>query len=150
MRTMLAILVAVTVGVGCQERSVSPPPRPTGVPAAAIWGGGADGGDWLHCTPVRVGFYDCSIYWDFDGSLKAKGSYALRKVTWDANQGAPAYSEADSTSEVNFRFFDGILVHLEGDLALAPHGVIDFPFGDGHGKRQQFEMGVPQGPEEQY
>jgi hypothetical protein len=60
------------------------------------------------------------------------------------------YAEVEGAPEVKFEFFDGVLIHLEDDLALVPDGAVDFPFGDGHGKRQRFDVGVPQGPDEEY
>ena len=114
-------------------------------------GGGVDGGSWVHCNEEKQGSsYTCTVYWDSDGALRAKGNYVLRQVTWDKDKGRAIYFEVEGEPELNFDFFDGILIHLHGELALVPNGIIDLPFGDGHGKKQHYEMGRPQGPEEEY
>lgn len=150
MQKFVAAILVVASMTAC-EQEMNPPQRPNGVPDSAVWGGGADGGSWLDCTPAdRPQSYMCSIYWDTDGSLWARGTYVLRQVTWSGDQQAAIYSEVESESEFTFQFFDGILIHLEGELALVPDGIIHYPFDNGRGKRQRYEVGIPQGDEEEY
>lgn len=150
MERVFGLIVVAAFLFGC-EKETYPPARPIGVPEAASWGGGIDGGNWIHCIEeVSVHAYACSIYWDSDGTLRSRGTYVLRKATWDGDQGKAIYSDIDGQPEIDFDFFDGSLIHLQGEFAMVPNGIIDSPFGDGHGKRQRYELGKPLGPEEEY
>lgn len=150
MKRVLALIVVAAYLFGC-ENETHPPARPIGVPEAASWGGGVDGGNWIHCAEGKTPHtYACSVYWDSDGTVRSMGTYVLRRVSWDVDQDKVIYSDVDGQPEINFDYFDGILIHLKGDFALVPNGIIESPFGDGRGKKQRYELGKPLGPEEEY
>lgn len=127
------------------------PQRPDGVPASAVWGGGVDGGVWHECMLKGEG-YQCSLYHDHSGELLAKGFFLPRRVEWDAEAESPKFlpPEAPLPEPLPYEGYDGISISLGEHLMLVPHGVIDHPFGDGHGKKQQYEYGEPRGKERSY
>jgi len=150
MRRLSALVIVLFIVAGCDKTQLLPE-RPTNVPESAVWGGGVDGGSWLVCKPRKERYaYACEIYWDSDGTLWAKGTYLLRKVNWDQGQKRAIYIEAEGAPEMAFNYFDGKIIHLKGKFVLVPHGIIDYPFGDGHGKKQQYDLGEPVGPESEY
>ena len=150
MRRLSALVIVLFIVAGCDETQLLPE-RPTNVPESAVWGGGVDGGSWLVCKLRKErSAYACEIYWDSDGTLWAKGTYLLRKVNWDEGQKRSIYIEAEGAPEIVFNYFDGQIIHLKGKFVLVPHGIIDSPFGDGHGKKQQYDLGEPVGPESEY
>lgn len=136
--------------VGC-DSSVQIPKQPKNVPKEAVWAGGPDGGSWFLCRGIanKLTYYKCSIYSDYDGAVLAQGTFVLRAVTWDAERKQPNYHVTKPVEELAFRFYDD-RIHLNDSLILLPHGVIDYPFGDGHGKKQRYESGEPVGSETEY
>lgn len=149
-RTMLALIAASWISATCQGTSV-PPKRPSAVPATATWAGGADGGAWFLCDrSADSTLFECKVYSDFDGSLLAQGNYALRAVSWTSESQGPVYQEVSVLPAIAFRSFDGHVIRLQNQFVLLPHGVIDYPFGEGSGKTQEYDMGEPVGPEHEY
>ena len=142
-------VLAFATALGCVYSPPGPPPRPEGVPPAAVWAGGVDGGDWLLCSPDEGGSrgeFACQVFSDQTGDITARGRYVFAECS-SAGECAP---QADVPPRLAFRSFDGIWFHLEGGLALVPDGEIDHPFGDGHGKRVVYSLGREVGPEVQY
>lgn len=76
MRTIgMLLLLALFNATSCTEH-VSPPPRPKGVPADAVWAGGADGGSFIKCSyDASTGLNFCIVYNDFTGDIMAKVFY---------------------------------------------------------------------------
>jgi hypothetical protein len=119
------------------------------VPAEAIWAGGGDGGDWLLCVmrgKEPVPFFDCEVYSDHTGSLTTRGRYSFAKADPDGEWKL----DNSPLPRLSYRFFDGVIVHLDGPYALVPDGEIDYPFGDGHGKRVKYRFGRETGGELSY
>jgi hypothetical protein len=57
---------------------VHEPPRPEGVPASAVWGGGPTCGGFLDCTSAAAGrIFDCKMFADDTGTIIAQGRYEL-------------------------------------------------------------------------
>jgi hypothetical protein len=152
MKKRVILAVSFSVMMGCvQSDSEAPPKRPTEVPASAVWAGGPDGGSWIDCKSGSAkDVYECRIYGDPKGTLWAAGNYLLRSSSWNEQRGSADYSEPGEAAPMVFNFFDGTIIHLKSPLVLVPNGVIDYPFGDGHGKRQEYEVGEPTGPESEY
>ncbi len=101
----LLLLLALTGACKCTS-TVTPPPRPPAVPAAAVWAGGLDGGAWILCKPQGPREFDCTIYGD-SGDLWAQGRYRP--------------SPADAASQgLHFSFFDGEIIGLANDGFLEP------------------------------
>jgi hypothetical protein len=46
--------------------------------------------------------------------------------------------------------FTGINIHLKNQLLLLPHGVIDYPFNESSGKRQEYKKGQAVNKEFEY
>lgn len=71
-------VVLLSLIIGCTNKAEGIPERPSGVPLAAHWVGGVDGGAW-----ILVGSHDIKnhftveIYNDYSGSVWAKGVYRL-------------------------------------------------------------------------
>ena len=136
-----------TVGlalVSCGPTKARPPMRPDRVPIEASWAGGTDGGDWLHCRfggKEPAAFFDCTVYSDQTGDVVAHGLYVLgtRGASGDL---APTSS---LTPKLDYRYFDGVSIHLQGGYALLPEGDIDHPVGDGHGKVTTYKLGRERG-----
>jgi len=79
----------------------------------------------------------------------AQGQFELRQV--DQTEGATRLTmPAVIPNPLGFGFFDGSTIHLEGPYLLLPDGQLDFPFGPGWGKRQNFKLGQELGPEVEY
>ncbi len=110
------LLVCSLAILGCTTPSpVSAPKRPAGVPADALWSGGADGGVFLRIakkagSPRLV--YDVVVYNDFTGEVWFKGPMTLS---------APGELEARSLREPKtFGGWDGTLLYLADGRHLAP------------------------------
>jgi hypothetical protein len=84
------------------------PPRPAGVPRAAVWAGGTDGGVWIDC---RVSIADnvdvCDVYDDHSGKKRNSGMWRLRGL-----------NRAATTQELQFEGYDGELILLRNALVL--------------------------------
>lgn len=130
----------------------SAPPRPQAVPQEAIWAGGADGGAWILCAPVPSGeaLLSCRVFYDGDGRVWAHGDYLPVRIAWDATKDAPVSSPAPLPASLDYEGFDGVALFLKDNITLVPHGTIDYPAPDGHGKRQTYRVGEPQGAEIAY
>jgi hypothetical protein len=77
----LHVLAVGASALGACTGAPAAPPRPTGVPAAAVWSGGRDGGQWFHipyCNGTCSVGTDCTTAFavvnvDADGSLADNG-----------------------------------------------------------------------------
>lgn len=136
---------------GC-DSPMPTPKKPSNVPVDAVWSGGPDGGHWFDCKKKGDDKfnYNCVIYNDHNGEVIAQGAFVLRKSTWDESKGRATYSATGSVVSLAYNYYDGQLIHLKESLTLLPHGLIEHPFGDGHGKRQEYNLGVPVGEEKSY
>ena len=137
------LLLAVLVLAGCAAE----PPRPAGLPSDASWAGGADGGSWVSCgqtTKEPYAAFDCRLFSE-NGKLESEGNFvhAEKAATGFKPVGAPF-------PRISPAWYDGDVIGLEDGRLLVPHGLVNHPFGDGHGKRQEYAMGRAIGPEESY
>jgi hypothetical protein len=124
----------------------SGPPRPPGIPATARWAGNIEGGTWLDCQPLPPESlrYTCRAWFE-TGALIAEGPYLLRRRTWNQAQLRSEYTEPASAALPAFDGFDGRWITLKGDLVLLPDGVVSYPAGAGHGRRQEYRLGEAAG-----
>ena len=123
---MAFTLVGMVLTLGCDAGPVKAPPRVGEVPATAVWAGGVDGGHWFDCHRLAGGTprYECSIYNDYTGEVEARGQFV----------GGPAPVE-----DLTFRFYDGAgRIALSDSTWLLAVDTLDYPFGDGSGKRAVF------------
>jgi hypothetical protein len=76
----------------------------------------------------------------------ARGQFLLRRGSQDTGyvpvERRPAILE--------YAFYDGDLIELKGGLTLVPDGVVDWPFGNGHGKRATYRNGRRIGEDAEY
>jgi hypothetical protein len=131
--SLLATVVSLTA---CS--STATPVRPNAVPSEAVWAGGVDGGAWILCVPSfkepHLG-YACTVYND-SGSIWAKGSFIVAERR-NGNDEFPSGAFLPPTI-ARYQWFDGRRIQISESRSLRPSGVVDFPFGNGHGKRIQF------------
>ena len=110
------------------------------MPSKAVWGGGDKGGIWMDCkwkSKEPYSTYDCTFYNDHNGSVTAVGDFALAEQTnddFDLISGIGPFNP-------KLNFYNGDVVQLTSGKFLVPLGWIDYPFGDGHGKRTRYEYG---------
>jgi hypothetical protein len=96
--------------VGLLAGAQHAPARPSGVPASAVWVGGADGGAFFDCVPSYSGEPNpCTVYNDGNGDVYMSGKFVLE------GQGRGA-----TANELKFEDADGHRIHLEHDLTLRP------------------------------
>lgn len=58
--------------------SAYPPPRPAGVPGAAVWAGGLDGGGWVICSHEASSNYNIRSLYDEEGRLHGPAKSKLK------------------------------------------------------------------------
>jgi hypothetical protein len=103
-------IVTSSLLLGCERAQVSPPARPDGVPASAIWAGGIDGGVFIDCAPGHNGEpTPCTVYNDYTGDIYMSGRFVL--------QGQTRGARAD---ELKYEGADGTRIYLENDLVFDP------------------------------
>jgi hypothetical protein len=98
----------------CEVRSTErdPPPRPSGVPANAIWAGGVDGGDFILLSPAKAdGTYPVKIYNDHSGDLEFSGRLRLKE---------PSTAPIDVTDPKTYSDWDGESLSLRDGRTLSP------------------------------
>jgi len=84
-----------------------PPSRPAGVPNAAVWAGGLDGGGWVTCSNEASTEYNiCSLY-DEEGRTRGPAKYKLKNE-----------DRAARPSELRFTYVTGRAIGLEGSREL--------------------------------
>ena len=147
--TTLGLLLAASACTVTTSPTYDAPPRPSGVPRAAQWAGGADGGAWIRCREVpklRPVVFDCEIY--LGGTLEAKGRYALHEAMDGATGGLVYNRQGNRPADQPLRPFsswDGTFIGFEDHAVLAPHGWVHYP---GSGKRVHYEDGKQTQPDE--
>jgi hypothetical protein len=104
---LLSLTVASALAVGCHNKA---PAKPSGVPASAVWAGGADGGAFFDCVPSQKGEPNvCTVYNDSTGAIYMSGKFVL--------QGQTRGAKAD---ELKYDSTDGNKIYLERNLVLVP------------------------------
>jgi hypothetical protein len=106
--TAIAALVSCDI-VRIGEDSSHAPPRPKGVPAEAIWAGGADGGEFILMRPARNGVYSTKIYNDQIGELEFDGALKLD---------GPSGPTIDVKDPKTYSGWDGEVMHLRDGRTL--------------------------------
>lgn len=112
---VLAVEMSSLLGAcQCQVQSTDPepPPRPSGVPAKAIWAGGIDGGDFILLSPATAdGTYPAKIYNDHSGDLEFSGKLRLK---------GPSTVPIDVTDPKTYSDWDGESLSLRDGRTLTP------------------------------
>jgi hypothetical protein len=140
------LLVAIIAGFLAACSSGADPERPPGVPASARWTGNVEGGTWIDCEPLpaTANRYVCRA-WFRTGAMISEGEYVHRQRRWNQQALRSEYTEPLGTVLPGFATFDGRWIMLEDEQVLLPDGVISYPDGAGHGKRQTYSLGVETG-----
>jgi len=107
-RVLLLFIISISVLLfGCRQHG---PTRPAGVPVAAVWAGGADGGAFFNCAPSQNGGPNlCTVYSDSTGAIYMSGKFIL--------QGQARGARSD---ELKYASADGKRIYLEHNLVLTP------------------------------
>lgn len=134
----------MTLGAAC---GVCPPPeRPAGPTKAAHWAGDCDGGVWIDCSTLLeesyTGFH-CDIYDHPSGVLAAAGPFVLAEAVRTPGGGTKYRPQAAAFTEPPSQYlgYAGTNIALPDGRFLVPHGTIDYPGGDGHGRRIEYRLG---------
>ena len=108
-RPLILIIVTALFVVSC-SRQPSPPPRPNGVPADALWAGGSDGGSFIKCDFDSATALDvCSVFNDHTGETEARGQYRV-----------DGRSKAQDAARFEYSAFDGKRIYLKDGSVLSP------------------------------
>jgi hypothetical protein len=144
-RQLLLIAILTGLMTGCS--SGDDPERPAGVPVSASWAGNVEGGTWIDCEAVALapGRYTCQAWFPTTGAMISEGQYLLRRRSWNQQALRSEYTEAASNVLPGVETFDGRWILLRDEHVLLPDGVISYPDGPQHGKRQTYSLGVEAG-----
>ncbi len=100
---------------GCADKPTTPP-RPAGLPKAAKWYGGIDGGVWIEIHARPNNNYYAKIYIDWSGKLWQEGVFVLDK--------ACAAKLKPGEIENKISYFDGGAIFLERKDEEAPCSLV--------------------------
>ena len=134
-----SLLMVLMLMMGCS--AVHAPERPTDVPRTAVWAGGADGGAWIRCDPIAkepYTEYECTMYHE-SGGVWASGRF----ITSERGEHGYEFPAAVVVPQPPKRYesYDGRRIYVRDGRLLVPHGWVEYPFGDGHGKRERYQLG---------
>ncbi len=106
---MILFCLLASAAVGCKSK-VEAPPKPSLIPAAAVWAGGADGGRFIECdVDEKHNVNRCLAYNDSTGDVEFGGFFRFS-----------AAGRAARTNELKFEYFNGESVHLaSGNVLVA-------------------------------
>jgi hypothetical protein len=119
-RALLALAVAMSTSLsacqceGAKHESTEPeaPPRPSGVPAKAVWAGGIDGGAFILLSPPTPnGIFPAKIYNDHSGDLEFSGKLRLKQ---------PSPAPIDVNDPKTYSAWDGASLFLRDGRILTP------------------------------
>lgn len=155
----LLALAWINADLATEDRkNVETQPRPSGFPVRSVRIPGPAEGIWLWVScenspedEAEGGAYQCTLYRESSGTMEVKGLFLTRRIAWDADEQSPAMTPATPLrGKLDYVHYDGHIIWLQGQLALVPHGRVDYPFGNGHGMRQDYHYGEPQGEQIKY
>ena len=117
------------------------PDRPASVPTEAAWASGPDGGAWVDCEykfKEPYTGYGCQIYNRVGGS-QASGTFTLARRNGERFEPVPGPFGDVALDDLDA--YDGEKILVSFRYRLLPDGWIDYPSGDGHGKRIEYALG---------
>ena len=81
-----------------------PPPRPSGVPAQAVWAGGMDGGSYILCDiSSSRDVNHCTVWNDSTGRMEEEGDYRLLYKNRAATRDELQFHWADRAGRIGLR-----------------------------------------------
>ena len=144
---ILRLSLSVVLMILCSACGVCPPPeRPTGPDTTAHWAGDCEGGVWIDCSTLveepYTGFH-CSIHDHPAGALVAAGPFVLAEAIRSPGGEMKYRPQAAAFAEPPSQYvgYAGTNIALPDGRFLVPHGTIDYPTGDGHGRRIEYRVG---------
>ena len=147
LRLIMMWVVMVAAGGGC---GVCPTPeRPSGLTSDARWAGDCEGGAWITCfteTAEPFTAFGCRIHDHPTGERLASGPFVLADAA-RARDGSTKYrpqAAAFAEPPGQYLHYDGTVIALPDGRFLIPHGTIDSPAGDSHGRRVEYRLGEEQ------
>ena len=148
--TILRLILALAIVVSGSACGVCPAPeRPAGLTSAAHWAGDCRGGAWITCTteaqePLTA--FGCRVHGHPAGALLASGPFVLADPVRSRDDGTKYRAQAAAFAEPPGQYlrYDGTTIALPDGRFLVPHGTIDYPAGDGHGRRVEYRLGEAQ------
>lgn len=118
--------------------------RPNGVPASTSPAESPHGIVWIDCAAAGSGRdrFGCSVHLGETGELWSEGEYVLRREDSDG------FSPLDVfPGQLNYLSWDREVIRADGNLALLPDGLIEFPVDENVGIKQLYvegkEVGEP-------
>jgi len=106
--TFLQSVALMSSLLACGPAELKPAKRPAGVPADAVWAGGADGGAYIQCSfDVARDVDRCSVWNDYTGKTAGPANYRLEKE-----------HRAATVAELKFTGAVNQLIFLHGGLVL--------------------------------
>jgi hypothetical protein len=110
---------------------IIPPDRAAGIPSDHQWYGGADGGNWIHCTAQDdLREFRCSIYAE-SGSLLGQGTYVPSRAVMPPYQfrwaGASSINLQDQKGDDLVLLADGWIVDSEGKSLFKRGELVETP-----------------------
>lgn len=144
------ICAALWLAANCQR--AAGPHRKPGIPPTAVWIGSRDSGNWVFCEALDAQGRRqlCKVFDGQSGQTLSSGEYVLRRIFWNNELQQTEYEEVGAAPQLQFQSFDGQRIVLADQFILLPDGWIDYPTGNGHGRRQQYKAGVEIGEARPY
>jgi hypothetical protein len=103
----VTIWLLISSVTGCSS-NVTPPPKPSLVPASAVWAGGPDGGSFIECdVGAQHNVNRCLAYKEFTGDVTGGGFFQLS-----------GSARAARLDELRFNGFDGDRIYLEKGMLI--------------------------------
>jgi len=105
------LAVAAAVWLACESEVLRDPPRPSNVPADALWVGGLDGGVFVRVTKpagAAAERYAAEIYGE-SGDVVYRGAMRMRP---------PGAAALEVSSREAYEGWDGEVLYLSGGRAL--------------------------------
>lgn len=90
------VLISALFEISCEAATVVHRKRPAGVPKAAVWAGGLDGGSYILCEiDVKRNVNVCTVWNDYSGQIVDQGDFRLLKAGRAATKSELSYRWAD-------------------------------------------------------
>jgi len=89
-RLLAFLLSLIAIVAASRADAFVAPERPSGLPRAAVFAGGADGGDWVSCNPDPDNVIHCVVYWPETGQPRYESWYRFCSMLTGGGHMRPA------------------------------------------------------------